>query len=863
MKSPRPELDRRSALWLDYVARIVPAELRADWLREWTSELWYSASTASDTGARSPSLRALIGALPHACYLRSQTFRMATLRRDVAFAVRSYRRSPGYSASTIVTLALASAGLTAVLTIVDGALLRPYPYGDADRMVELAATDPERPGEALRLSFPEVQALEQSPAFASVTAFDWEPFNARQGERTEWVGANRVTASVFTTFGLEPLAGRGFRPEDGIVGGPDVVVLSTAMANRAGAPQGVVGSVVSLDGVPYEVVGVAPPEMAGPDGPDLWVPLRPTGTAASVQSRWLTAYGRLADGVSPEQAHAALESLRSGLAEQAPEDYENRGFQLRSLRDARASEVRTPLLGLVAVLGLVYLIVVANLAVLTAARAGLRGHEFAVRTSLGAGRDQLRRQLIVEGFVLGGVAALIGAIGAHWLLGVLSGAVPESPEWFSTRANSWIFAGVAAALVATGVGVTLLAHRTGSGPSPARALRGQARGVPRDALVLTQIAMTTLLVLGTGSLGLSLRTLSDVQPGFDATDRVAGTIQLPTSRYDTDASVIAFFDEVSERVRSSDPRSDVGAVTRLPFRSGVNNVLWWEDGQSEDAFRTNPAAELNSVSEAYFATMGIPLLRGRPMESSDDGRAEDVVWINESLAAGYFGTRNPIGALLSYQYPPRFARVAGVVADVHQQGLDQVPPYQLYAPYRQRPTTRVSLVVSLPDRADVAADALRSSVAEVDPDLAIANLSYLSDSIHRSLWALRFATTLLVACGMFALVLAGIGVSGVLSQAVTHRRKEIGIRFALGAPAPSVARLIGRRLGAVVTLGLSIGIVAALLVGRLAERTVYGFAEQSVAEQLAPLALVLVTGLLAAAPSLLRVLRTEASSVLN
>lgn len=862
MTAPRPELDRRSTVWLRAVARIVPSERRADWLREWTSELWYSSSSTG-TGARAASIRALAGALPHALYLRSETVRAPALRRDLAYAVRSYRRSPGYTASTLITLALASAGLTSVLSIVDGALLRPFPYGDPDRIVELSASDSERPGEALRLSFPEIQALERSPAFAAVTAFDWEPFNARRGDRTEWVGSFQVSPSIFETLGLTPQTGRGFRPEDGVVGGPAVTVLSSAMADRMGSSSDLVGSVVSLDGVPYEVIGVAPPEMAGSDGPDLWVPLRPEGAAASTGRRWLTAYGRLAQGFTEEQAQSALRSLRASMAEQAPEDYESRGFQLRSLREARASDVRTPLLGLVAVLGLVYLIVVANLAVLTAARAGLRSHEFAVRTSLGAGRAQLRRQLVVEGVVLGGAAAILGAAGAYWLLDVLGRAVPESPAWFSTQANPWIVLGVATTLVITGTGVTLLAHRAMRGRSPARALRARGHAVQRDALVLTQIALTTLLVLGTGSLGLSLQTLSSVEPGFDPDDRVAGTIQLPLSRYETDGSIITFFDDVAEQIRGSHPDAQIGAVTRLPFRSGVNTVLWWEDGQSDDAFRTNPAAELNSVTEDYFTTMGIPLLRGRPMEASDDSRGEDVVWVNESLAAGHFGTRSPIGASISFQYPPRFATIAGVVADVHQQGLDEAPPYQLYAPYRQRPTTRVSLVVTQSDGSNTGADALRRSVAAVDPDLAVANLSYLSDSVHQSLWALRFATSLLVACGIFALVLAGIGVSGVMSQAVTHRRREIGIRFALGAPAPRVARLIGRRIGAVVALGLSIGIVCAVLIAGLAERTVYGFADQSVLEQLAPLVLVLCTGLLAAAPSLLRVLRTEAASVLQ
>ena len=736
----------------------------------------------------------------------------------------------------MLTLALGLAANIAVVAVVEGALLRPYAYEDAEDLAVLVNRDAERPGLSLGWSYPDVEAVRESGVLSSVMAADWDPFNLRLDDRTEWVGGGLVSASMFETLGIQPIRGQGFREGDDLPGAPRVVVLGERLWRNAFGAREMIGETIWLDGEGHQVIGVAPAATDVPEGAELWVPLIPSGDRLTRRSHWLQAYGRLAPGVHWTEAQATLGVVSSRLAAEFADTNEGRSFEAIPLREYRTAGLRPAFLALGGAVGLLLLIVCANLSSLLLARASGRGDELGVRQALGATRGRLLRQMITESLVLAGMGGLVGLALATWAVEALGRGVGDAPTWLAPSIDLSVV-GFAVALTA------LSAMLFGAAPLLAGAARELTRSVragrggqrSRDALVFAEVALSTVLLIASGLLVRSLSQVTAVDPGFEPEGRISGTVQLPSARYDSDEEILQFVDRL---IAETEARPDVvtaAVVTRMPFRSGTNQVMWWEDGQGENAFRENPQAELNSVTPGYFAAMGIEVRHGRALDHTDDPDAEAVVVISETFAAQFFGDRDPVGARISFSYPPRFARVVGVVEDTKHVGLEQDARFQIYAPFAQRPTGRLTLVALARGPAEPVGAGLREVVRGLDADLAVSNLSLVADAVAQSVWRLRLLTTLFWAFGGFALLLAAVGVAGIVSQAVARRTREIGIRIALGAGAGEILGLVGRRVGAVVLAGMAAGVLIALALGGLADGVLYGVAPRD------PLTLAAVT----------------------
>jgi len=815
------------ARWLIAAAgALVPRGQRARWHREWEAELWHRERRLRAEGAgHGRSVVRLVGpalgAFVHAGWLFLRNPGLEGLARDVRFAMRSYRRAPGFTAAAVLTLGLGIAASVVVLAVLQGALLRPYRYEDAERLAALVNRDAARPGTDLPWSIPDLRELRDSGPLESVIGVDWDPFNLRLEDRTEWVGGGLVSGPLFRTLGLRPILGRDFGEQEEREGAR-VVVLGERLWREAFGGGDVLGETAWLDAEPYEVIGVAPAAADIPDGADLWVPLRPAGEQETRQAHWLQAWGRLAPGRTWEEARSALDVLAERLAREVPETNEGRGFEAIPLREYRTGGLRLGLGALAGSVTLLLLIVCANLAGLLLARASARADELAIRRALGAGPGRLVRQLLTECLVLAGFGGLLGLALGGRVVRSLVALIPNRPAWFVPSLDGPVIPITLAVTLACallfGLGPVL------AGTTPHASGRGGRRMTARSrgALVFAEVALSTVLLVAAGLLVRSLTALTSVDPGFDPDARIAGTVQLPVARYATDASVAGFATRVIETLESRADVESAAAVTRLPFRSGTNQVMWWEDRQGDDAYRDNPQAELNSVTPGYLDVMGIPLLRGRGLDRADDADAEAVVLIGETFAREFFRDRDPIGARISFSARPRFFRVVGVVGDTKHRDLAQDARFQLYAAFDQRPTTRLSFVVKTRGDVGPVGRALRDAVRALDPDLALSELIPVEDAVADSVWRLRLLTRVFWGFGVFALVLAAVGIAGVVSQAVSRRTREIGIRQALGADRRQVLSLVGLGAGRIVALGLAAGVGVSLALARLAEGALYG-----------------------------------------
>lgn len=751
--------------------------------------------------------------------------------QDLKYALRTFRQSPGFVAAALATLGLGIGANVIVFSHVNSALIRPYPYTESERLAVIVNTDHTRPGERLPLAYPDVVEIRKTGVFSGVAVHDWEPYNLRLEDGTVWVGGGRVSSVAFPVLGINAIVGRTFLPDEDRPGAAPVVVLGEALWRSAfaGDPD-VVGGTVTLDGQPYEVVGVVPATADMPEGAELWVPLPLDPESSDRVSHWLPAYGRLADGVSWEQARARLHDLAAQLETEYRDTNENRDIEAISFREARTADSRTALIALLGAAAFLLLIVCASVANLFLARASSREREMGVRVALGASRGRLIRQLLTESLLLAAAACLLGLLLGAWGVVALPRLVPVTlPSWLTAGIDFRVVAFSAAvsalAALAFGLAPALQLSTVEVGRTLRQATRGglgTRGGKLRDSLVLIEVALSVALLTGGGLLIRSFLQLSSVDPGFADENRLVATLQLASSRYDQDADLLRFTDRLIEEIEARPGVVEAAFVTRLPLRSGTNRVLWWHDAQSEAEFRANLQAELNSVSPDYFRAMGIPLAAGRGFAATDDESGPDVLIINRSLAERYWPDGDAIGRRISFAYPPRFCEVVGVVGDVRHQGLDQPPNLQMYTPYAQRSTTRINLVVHTAGDAAAFGPELQRILTRIDPDQALSETRTLTDITARSIWQQRLLTQLFWLLGGFAVLLAAVGIYGVVAYAVARRTREIALRIALGATKTDVAGLVMSRTGWTVLFGLAAGLVTALGISRALQGSLYG-----------------------------------------
>ncbi len=776
------------------------------------------------------------------------------LGHDLRFGARMLFRQPTFAAVALLTLAVGIGATTAVFSVVDGVLLRPLPYPESNRLVMVFRTVPRYGFDRSTASYPDfADWRDGARAIVRLAAYTPTGMTYVTPEGAERLNGYRVTADLGAVLGVRPRLGRWFTDAEDQPGAAPVIVLSHAWwQSRFGGDSSVLGQTVTMDGAPHVVVGVMPPGFAFPsDAATFWVPLRGDAARSERDANFLTVIGRLAPGVTVARTQTDLAALAARVDAEAPGANEGYGLFVES---RQAFEVRGARDGLYLFLGAVVLLLViacANVTNLLLARGATRAREIALRTALGAGRGRLARQLLAESAVLGLGGGALGIGVALLLLRALvtlgAGRIPRLDE---VRMDPAVLGVALVASLACSLVFGVVGAWTGARAEPARGLRdGAAHGARVSALarrlqqsfVVTQMAVAVTLSLSAGLLITSFARLTAVRPGFEPGNLVAARITpkvaLPDLPPDTPDSIavplflraaasrVAFFEQARERIAAA-PGVDAATLTYdLPFGTHGYSRPAVPEGRTEDEDHA-PAVSGNVVAADYFRTLGIPLRRGRTFAPSDRDAAPPVAVINEALADAFWPGQDPVGQRMRLGGPDNpWTTVIGVVGDVHRRSLAEPREPTFYRPIAQATWAEGLFVVvrsSLPVSGTVSA--IRRAVRELDPSLPVTDVAVPTELIAQSVRVPRFRAVVLAIFGLAAVIVAVAGVYGVVAYGVNARRREMGIRIALGAaPTGLVGTVVrdGLRLAAI---GLALGVGGAVGLSRFLRTFLFGVA---------------------------------------
>ena len=755
---------------------------------------------------------------------------MTNLLQDLRYALRMLAKSPSFTAVAVITLALGIGANTAIFSVVDSVLLRPLPYPDSHRIVEIGNQWARFSGIG-SVSFPELMEVrKQTGAFEATALYRGRSFNWSQDGQPERVQAVEASVEIFAVLGVQPQAGRVFIPEEARDGRGNVVVISHGLWQRrfAGDP-GVVGRQVRLNGENFEVVGVMPRGFYFPDkGSEAWVPLN-EDSAAKNEGRLAhirRGIGRIRAGVSHEQANAELSAVatyfRTNFPNQFPPDS---GFNMAAFdyQDRIVGDMRTPLLVLLGAVAFVLLIACANVANLFLARAAARERELAIRAALGATRPSLLRQLLVESLLLASLGAIAGLLVAWWSVDLLAGlqgtGVPRLDE---ARVDGRVLGFTLGLSLLTGLLFGLAPAWRVTREDLIPALQDSSRGSSglrhrrfRSALVIAEVSLSVVLLAGTALLLRSYLRVTQVEPGFDSNAVLTTQLSLGAAQYPDAERRWAFFSSLLERLQSEPGIAAAATSSQVPLR-GSNDILFQVQGRPVPEGTQLPNEQHRFVSADYFRTLGIPLVQGRGFDSRDRRGAPEVLVVSESLAKKYWPEGNAVGGRIAFGNPERGApwvEVIGVAADVREDRLHLPARPILYSAHAQYAFGTVALLVR-GNGAPPALETVRKHVAALDPDVALFAVRSLDEVVESSVASQRLNLLLITIFAVQALALAGVGLYGVMSYTVQQQTRETGIRMAFGASPADVLRLIFSRGFALLGAGLAIGLLAAFAVAR-------------------------------------------------
>jgi putative ABC transport system permease protein len=763
---------------------------------------------------------------------------MQSFLRDLRFGVRLLSKDLGFTIGAILILAVGIGATTAIFTVANALLLRPFPYRDPQQLVSLQVKDQSKDYDGTLLRYELLR--DHSQSFQSVAAWTNDTLNLTGNGEPMQVAVGRVSPNFFSMLGVDPQPGRGFAEEEGRPEGKPVVVLSDSLwRTRYGGDRNVLGQTITLDGTPHTVVGVLP---AGAQFPfvgeaDVWTPRYFELTLIPPQRLrqgvgYLGLIARLKPAVTASQADAELAVLSRQYSEQnptAPDASPGITVTAAPLRDLVVANVRGKVWLLFGAVALVLLIAYANVASLLLSRALARRREIAVRTALGAGRGTILRQLLTESTLMALIAGLLG-VGLSWLAtrALVTWGTTQLPQGMSVGMDlrvllftvviallTGIIFGIFPALQLAGIDLHTTLREEGRSSSA-----GHARGRMTSMLVVGQVALSLLLLIGASLLLRSYERLLKVDPGFDPHNVLTMNISLPTVKYAKPTQETDFFDEVLRRVAQVPGVQSAAISAALPL-SWKRITPMLSEGQANVPLAQRPFIDIEAVSPQWFQTLRVPLRSGRDFTAADNGQSPKVLIVNQTFARQFWSGQNPVGKHIVVGRWTAGGEVVGVAEDIKNRGLGQEPQPQVYIPFAQLPWNNMYLLVRTAVPPLTVVPAIRSEISGIDPDQPVTGIVTAEDLMDGSHTQPRFIMMLLGLFSLTALGLALVGIYGVLAYSVAQRQHELGIRLALGAKSADILRLVVRQGLVLAVSGVVIGLVSALVVTRVMSSLLY------------------------------------------
>ncbi len=754
-------------------------------------------------------------------------------RQDLSLAARLLRKSPGFTAAAVLTLALGIGANAAIFSVVNATLLRPLPYDQPEQLVDLAESHQSGWGNVTWANLLDWRA--QSRSFDGMASYGKGYATALTNSGVLGAWSASVSADFFRLLRVQPVRGRLPSPEEYREGAEPVAVVSYEFwRNRLGAPEDLSSQRIRMD-LDFQVVGVLPPGFAFPRDAEIWDPIEVHGQTRSRTAHNWSAIGRLRPGVSLAEADRELDGITARMAEEFQPDFDATGAQLTPLQDLLTATTRRPLYLLLGASGLLLLAACTNLASTMLARGMARRQEVAVRIAIGAGRLRIVRQLFTESLLLALLGTAAGLLLAQWLLRLLVRLAPPTLRLEAVHLDGWVLLFTALVGISTTVLIGLFPAVRTSDAEPAQALRdggraGTSRGEQRvwNALVVVEVALAVTLLCDSGLLIRSFGRVLETEPGFRPDSVLTVSLNLPTAIYDEDRKIDQLWTRTLDALRAVPGVRSAGLTSALPLSGNNASGSFGIEGVPPGPAGYGPGnGGYRMVSEGYFGAMGIPLLSGRDFDGRDVEGGAGTVIINQSLATAWFRDRDPIGRRIQLQsgmdnQGDGWLRIIGVVGDVHHRSLTSAPVPETFLPLHQRPTRGYSVAIVL--RTGVAPTALVPAVREVlrgtAPD-AVPTFLTMRERLDRSQTDRQFTVVILGAFALLALLLAGAGIYGVVSYTAAQRTREMGIRMALGAVPSQVRGLVQRGAMSTVGSGLLLGMLLALATTRLLESLLY------------------------------------------
>jgi putative ABC transport system permease protein len=757
---------------------------------------------------------------------------METWRQDVRYGARMLARSPAFTVVAVLTLALGIGANTAIFSVINAVLLRALPYEEADRLVFLTEWSEQVP--EMSFSVANLRDVrDQNSVFESLVGYNGQNFIlSGEGAEAERLSGRQVSSGLFATLRKAPILGRPFTAEDDKPGAEGVAILAEGYwERRFGRDPGIVGRRLVLSGEPFTVVGIMPKTLHGSwKTIDVYTPLLRLEDKIGGEERrgshpGIYVIARLKPGASEERARTGVKAIAARLAQQHPNTNARQSMTLESLHHSYVGDLRPALMLLLGAVAFVLLIACGNVANLLLARAAGRQKEIAVRRALGAPRGRLLRQLLTESVLLAALGAVLGVLLAYWGVRGLVASLPANvPRADEIRVDGVVLAFTGGLAVLTGLLFGIAPAWKISTGGVQGALREEGRGTVgpahhrlRHTLVVTEIALALVLLVGAGLLVRSFVRVLGADAGFRAEGVLTASLPLPQARFPEEAQRAAFVRQVVERVKAVPGVQAASAA--LPLLGGWQSSFALE-GRPEAAPGQSPSADVTRVTPDYFRAMGLRVLAGRVFTERDTAAAPPVAVVDETFVRAHYPGESPLGKRMRFggRSPApdvKWLEIVGVVGHVKNYGVDQASRVEVYLPYDQSPVTGVTLIVRAEKDPAALSSALRESVKAVDPDVPVYAMRTLSELVSDRTAQRRLAVILITVFAAVALLLAAVGIYGVMSYAVAQRTQEIGIRMALGAERHDILRMVLRHGSLMAVTGIAVGVVAALVLARL------------------------------------------------